>query len=49
MTKNTSTPAKPPGNKRPIGVKCDHAEHRERAQSVDVLPETETRARRARR
>ena len=28
-------------NERPIGVEGDHAEHRDRAQSVDVLPEFE--------
>ena len=28
-------------NERPIGVEGDDAEHRDRAQSVDVLPETE--------
>ena len=41
MTKKTSTPAKPPGKKRAIGVESDHPEHRERAQSIDVLAEIE--------
>ena len=44
ITKNTSTPTKPPGTNGTDAWRGDHGQHRDRTQPLDVVPVRERRA-----